>query len=977
MQANKFKGRRLAAHLRRCAAAFRPATVPLMVASALAVMAAPAGAQEARIEFSIPAQALDSSLRVFSQQAKAQVLFDETTVAGLRAPALKGSYTAGEALARLLAGTGITANVSRPGVFTLKPGTASGESTLAPVTVTDRAEWSIDRDLLDKMPNKSGSIEEALALHSEVQTSNSAERSLQGGEIKPPQISISGGKPYESRYVINGLGNNNYVAPPTVGSGAAANGTVQSAYIENVVVGTQPLGTAQSYNLNPDLLDNIELHDSRIPVNHSGFTGGVVSAETRKPDPSRFSGKVHWGHSRSGWDKLFYDEAGLRGEDFDQSFSAQRQPEYTRNSGGFMLNVPLNERFAAIFSYDKTHSRIPLKYQARSATTIDTTTATTKDQIRTAETFFASVGGQTASGLDVNLTGVYYKYNGNYYNNRAINSEWDLEQGTYDFALNLSKILPAGKASARVKYGNMVSSRDVESDVYKPWFTYGETNWGSSGTPPPTIYTAVMNANYGRMLGGSGYSADGITAASDLEFKQRTFQAALDFEFNELQLGATTHRFAVGLNNEIVHGEAVSGGSTTYGLNYAAVDGPLASGQDGVSYNWERTNGALYDQYFRTKDVTAPFDRKARTQTWSLWLQDTITFSDFMLRPGVRLDYDDQYRNLNIAPRVAGSWNILGKDVAVLHAGQARYYGGPNLYYALYKTSGYHRYTRGAANTVDANGMLEWSAPTFYNTGVDYEASDMKTPYSDETSLGLDLNLQAGFMVNYNYVYRQGKDGIMRRLFRDENGNNSYAATNDGENTYTGHTISISNNYFRNHFFRLSTTFADNKSNYIDYMADSASYLDQTSMIDRSRVMYNGKLIDANKLDMSEFNRPQQIVGYWKARLSERVSLVTTGTWTKKTDVLINNARVTLADGWRVNSYSKGKLPSRFVIDMSLDIDLFRHKDSAMRATLDVYNVMNKKVKNGIGSYTVGGQPVSFDYYAPGRSVQARLEYRF
>ncbi len=969
------RGRRFAAHLRRCTAAFQPALMPLMVASALAAIAVPAGAQEAaRIAFDIPAQALDGSLRAFAQQAQAQVLFDEATVAGLQAPALKGSHTAGEALSRLLAGTGITASASRGnqggGVYTLKPrpakgaGSGSGESTLPPVVVVDKAEWSIDRDLLDKMPNKSGSIEGALALHSQVQTSNRAERSLQGGEIKPPQISISGGKPYESRYVINGLGNNNYVAPPAVAA-VATNNNPTTTYIENVVVGTQPLGTVQSYNLDADLLDNIELHDSRIPVNHSGFTGGVVSADTRKPDPSRFGGKVYWGHSRSGWDKRFYDKRGLLGASFDESFTAQRQPEYTRNTGGFMLNVPLGERFAAIVSYDKTLSKIPLKYQPQTGT-LNAATAKTKDQTRSAETFFTSIGGRTESGLDVNLTGVYYKYNGYYFNQNAINSGWDMAQRTYDFALNLSKMLPAGKASAKFKYGNMVSNREVETNIYKPWFNYGGANWGG-GTPCATITAAGV-------ISCASYSPDGNTLANDLDFKQRTFQTVLDFEFNELQLGATKHRFAVGLSNEIVKGEAISGEAIQYNLGRAAINGALAPGQDGVSYNYASSGGTLYDQYFFQKSVTAGFNRDAKVQTWALWLQDTITFSDFMLRPGIRVDYDDQFGNTNVAPRIAGSWNVLGKNIAVLHAGQARYYGGPNLYYSLFSNTGNATiYRRVVPTAIGADGLVNWSLFSNGTNGFAYEAKDLKTPYSDETSLGFDLKLQHGFMVNYNYVHREGKDGIMRRLIPGS----AYAATNDGETTYKGHTISISNNYFKNHFFRLSTTFADNKSNYLNYLADSGGYLDPASMIDRSRVVYNGKLIDANELDMADFNRPQQVVAFWKAQFGDRVSLMTTGTWTQKTDILINNPRVTLPDGWKVNSYSKGKLPSRFTVDMTLGVDLIRHREQTLRATVDVYNVFNRKIKNGIGNYGTSANPLYFDYYAPGRSVQAKLEYSF
>ncbi|MFV0371760.1 MAG: hypothetical protein ACK5JI_09030, partial [Azonexus sp.] len=556
----------------------------------------------------------------------------------------------------------------------------------------------------------------------------------------------------------------------------------------------------------------------------------------------------------------------------------------------------------------------------------------------------------------MNLTGVYYKYSGNYFNPRAINSEWDMAQRTYDFALNLSKILPAGKASAKFKYGNMVSNRDVETNVYKPWYTYGETNWGSA--------TPCTNANIlaSGLFSGCTFSADGNTLANDLDFKQRTFQTVLDFEFNELQLGATKHRFAVGLSNEIVKGEAIAEEAIQYNLGLAAI-GPLAPGQDGVSYNNARTGGTLRDQYFRVKDVYAGFDRDAKVQTWSLWLQDTITFSDFMLRPGIRIDYDDQFRNTNFAPRVAGSWNVLGKNVAMLHAGQARYYGGPNLYYSLFQNAGNAtRYQRSLPNVIGPGGTLvPWTKTTAGTNGAEYEAKDLKTPYSDETSLGLDLKLQGGFFVNYNYVYRKGKDGIMRRFKKD----GAYAASNDGENTYTGHTVAISNNYFKNHFFRLSTTFADSESNYLDYTADAGNWNDITQMIDRTRVIYDGKLIDANELDMSNFNRPQQIVGFWKAQLGDRVSLMTTGTWTQKTDILINSPRVTLPDGWKVNSYTKGKLPSRFTVDMSLGLDLYRHKEQTLRATVDVYNVFNRKIKNGIGSFIQGGQLVFFDYYAP------------
>lgn len=952
--------------------------------------------------YDIPAGPLSTVLPRFAAKAGIFLVGAAELTQNKQSPGVQGRMKVQAALDQLLAGSGLSWTFSGPNTVTIsqhistnaeekreansRPVSESGAPTLTPIVVYGKSE-GLDRDLLDRVPNKSKSIEGALDLFSQVQTSTSAERSLQGGEIKPPQISISGSKPYESRYVINGLGNNNYVAPPAVGTGSITSSTVDKpgynegfgnspSGVNSVNVNTLPLGMVQNYNLNPELLDNIKLYDSRVPVNHGGFTGGVVSADTRKPDPSRVSGKIYWGHSRSDWDKMFYDPAGLRGLDYKRSFAADIQPEYSRNTSGIMLNVPLNDNFAAIVAYDLTRTHIPLLYQSRSSAN-NALTATTKDQIRSAETFFTSIGGQTESGLNVNLTGVYYQYKGSYFSNQAINSGFEQKQDTYDLALNLSKILPAGKASARFKYGNMVSSREIDSDTAYQWNNYGDNNWGN-----PNGINSGYNATNGLMQATQGYSVDGLTSAlGDFDFKQRTLQAALEFEFNELEWGATRHRFAVGTNSETVLGEAASSGYTAYNsLNYLAINGPLAPGQDGVTYNYERTGGALYDQYQFQKVIGAPFERSARTQTRSLWLQDTIMFSDFMLRPGVRVDYDDQYRNLNIAPRIASSWNILGKNVAVLHAGQARYYGGPNLYYSLFRLGDSQTYRRGNANSVDANGMLTWTrTAALDDIGLAFAADDMKTPYTDESSMGLDLNLRAGFAVNYNFVYREGKDGIMRKAFRNDQGKTSYAATNDGESSYTGHTILISNNWFKNHYFSLGTTFSKTKSSYIDYLTDSDSYLDATTKTDRTRVIYNGTLMDRNELDVSQFGRPQKFVGLWRAQLPWQADLTTTVTYTKKSSILVASspAKTLLDDGWNVYSYTKGELPSSFVVNMSLGVDLYHHNTQTLRATLDVYNVMNNKIQNGIGTFTSGGKTNYFDYYAPGRSIQARLEYSF
>lgn len=922
----------------------------MALAAPAALLPQAAQAQSAPQQYDLAEGPLDATLTAIARRSGRVLSFSPELVRGQTAPAIQGSMDAESALRLALSRTKLQLLVTAGGAMTIERMPETGVPVLGTILAVGNGKV-ITREMLEHMPNKSGSIEGALGMMTEVQTATNAERSLQGGEIKPPQISIAGGKPYENRYVINGLGNNNYVAPPRVTSNTVV--ANQPSYLDNFTKNADPAGMAQSYNLSTDLLENIELQDSRISVRHSGFTGGVVQADTRKPDLSRFGGRIWYGESRSKWDNIFFDERQLRGAEFDESWDALRQPDYTRKSGGVMLNIPLNERFGTIISYDRKESRIPLLYTPNT----NTGAATKKDQKRTSETLFATLGGRTASGLDVSLTGVYYKYDGYYFASQAINSGFSQEQETYDLALNLSKEFAIGKASARVKYGEMNSTRDIHSNINYEWMNYGDKNWGGSNP----------------------LSVDGTFSAGSMDFKQRTIATALDFEFNPVQLGDTRHRVAVGLNSETVLGSMNSDGYTAYKLAQLWAGGPLDPGQDGVGYNWDRTGGALSDQYFRAKYMMDPASRKARAQSWSLWLEDSITFSDFLLRPGVRLDYDTQFRNFNVAPRVAGEWNVMGRDVAVLKAGWGRYYGGPNLYHSLFKsTGGQGTWLRNGAPGPD--GLPSWQRLVNTSSGNNYDASKLKTPYSDEISLGLDLKLAGGFAVDYNFIHRLGRDGIRERMIQNPNGTGTtYSATNDGETKYTGHTLSLSNNYFDNHYFRLSATWSDNKTNYSDYKSYSGSYQDVGMKRDRTRIIYNGTLMDASKVDASQFNRPLQIVGFWQGRFWDRVDLSTTVTWTASSPILVKNGTWHWVDSnqWQVEAWDKKKLPSRFVVDMSLGVDIFRHNNTSLRATLDVFNVLNSKNKNGMGAYTSGGRTYYYDFFGPGRSFMGNVEYRF
>ncbi|WP_454691667.1 TonB-dependent siderophore receptor [Achromobacter aloeverae] len=127
-------------------AALAGAAQPMASASA---QPAPASAP-ARLNFDIPQGSLDQALSRFGRQSGAAVSVNAALTAGIRSAGVQGSYTASEALARLLAGTGLQAVQDASGEYTLRalpvPGAAdAGATTLPEVRVIGTSDTVAER----------------------------------------------------------------------------------------------------------------------------------------------------------------------------------------------------------------------------------------------------------------------------------------------------------------------------------------------------------------------------------------------------------------------------------------------------------------------------------------------------------------------------------------------------------------------------------------------------------------------------------------------------------------------------------------------------------------------------------------------------------------------------------------------------------------------------------------------------------------
>jgi iron complex outermembrane recepter protein len=102
----------------------------------LAVAATAASAQPAR-DFNIPAGPLRGALTAFGAQSEQQIFFTSAQVEGRTTAGARGRMTAGAALDRLLAGSGLTWTQPRPGVYSLVSAVRSGPDAREAAEVED------------------------------------------------------------------------------------------------------------------------------------------------------------------------------------------------------------------------------------------------------------------------------------------------------------------------------------------------------------------------------------------------------------------------------------------------------------------------------------------------------------------------------------------------------------------------------------------------------------------------------------------------------------------------------------------------------------------------------------------------------------------------------------------------------------------------------------------------------------------------
>lgn len=138
----------------------------------------------------------------------------------------------------------------------------SDDTILVRTTPTSQSMGTqiIDRQQINNFPEANGNITGLLKHNPNVRFADSTDSSTTAGEIAPENVSFHGEKFYNNNFMIDGLSNNNTINP-------GANGGELTNSPDGYSPTDLPAGGTQSFWINSELVDRLEVFDSNISAN--------------------------------------------------------------------------------------------------------------------------------------------------------------------------------------------------------------------------------------------------------------------------------------------------------------------------------------------------------------------------------------------------------------------------------------------------------------------------------------------------------------------------------------------------------------------------------------------------------------------------------------------------------------------------------------------------------------------------------------
>lgn len=778
-------------------------------------------------------------------------------------------------------------------------------------TTDDFGVLSLSAQDLANTPSATGTITDALRSASFVQIDATSRSGAQGGEITPPAISIRGSRPYENNFTINGIANNNLINA--------------GAWDSTTAFGTIPTGDAQSLLLQTDLLSSLTVYSENISAQYGDFTGGVVSAQVRDAATDRWHAKVWFEHTRDSWAHQYFVPSQ---EDNDTpTVTDGLQKEFARYTSGVTLDGPLMDgRLGALVSYQQSYSRIPV-YSAYGTQTEKHVGERRLDNLLIKlntdanEPFY--VAGQV----------LYTPYRATLYAPVNKNGQYDLLGGGWNFTLNTRADLKVGRLQTDVGYSTQTVSRDAGSNASYQWLSM------------PDGKTPSKYANWST----GKYANEGLLGDYDQDQQTLNLKSVLDLQ--TVTVGKTSHSFKTGVDVAYTRAHSESEGYTSYSSAKASstVTGQIA---DGVVAN---------EQYLSTKIVAPQYDRSVDYTTAAFFIEDNLNYERLNLRPGLRLSYDSITGDVNWAPRLAGTVDVLNDGRYEINFGANRYYGSQVLTNALMASVSSLRYTRSETD----GALSDWSTSS-QSSATYRDFGQLDSPYTNELVLGAGMHLPSQGFIHLEAVTRQYKDQLRLQSVTNRPGYN-YEMNNSGQSAYRGITLTYEQNLnlgrWGQHHGHVGITYSKltgNSTNWLNSWSESVGNI----VVDPDWIYLDGVRQLRSDLPANNFNSDwvltyQHDASFWDDRL--RLNLLLR--WESPADRLVQGTNIKGEDGKTYQSYTRVANQALFNADFQVGYDFFKWGQTTMTLNAQVLNVFDNRnfinvstSSTSSGTYAMGRQ---------------------
>lgn len=274
------------------------------IPAALAQQAAPPAAQaERRISLNIPAQSLNGAVLAFADKAGIQVFYDAARVRGLRSNGATGEFTVPDALARILAGTGVTYRFTGASSVALETTAQSGG---------DPDVTQLDTVVVEGQGGESayGPVEGYVATRSSTGTKTDTPIL-----VTPQSISVVGAEEMEARNVETVEDAIKYMPGIYLPYGATGDSrgnwiNIRGFQTTELFLNGMVLRGVNWAHIDPSLIERVEVARGPASVLYGqGIPGGMVNVVGKRPQ-ELFSAEVATEYGSFDWKRIEGDITG-------------------------------------------------------------------------------------------------------------------------------------------------------------------------------------------------------------------------------------------------------------------------------------------------------------------------------------------------------------------------------------------------------------------------------------------------------------------------------------------------------------------------------------------------------------------------------------------------------------------------------------------------------------------------------------------